>query len=106
MTGQELATAVKYGLTPIFIIVDNGMYGTIRGNQESRYPGRVSATELANPDFAALARSYGALGERVEVTADFAPALERALACGTAAVIHILVGPDNLGPNHRVSQYG
>ena len=106
MTGQELATAVKYGLTPIFIIVDNGMYGTIRGNQESRYPGRVSATELANPDFAALARSYGAHGERVEATADFAPALERALACGTAAVIHILVGPDNLGPNHRVSQYG
>lgn len=105
MSGQELATAVQYGLAPMFIVVDNGMYGTIRGNQETRYPSRVSGTTLKNPDFAAVARGYGAHGERVETTAEFAPALERAMASGRASVIHILVGPDHLGPNHTVSQY-
>lgn len=106
MNGQELATAVHYGLDPVFIVVDNGKYGTIRGNQERRYPGRVSGTDLGNPDFAAIARGYGAHGERVEHTEDFAPALERALASGTASLIHILVGPDHLGPNHTLSDYG
>lgn len=102
MNGQELATALQYGLDPIFIIIDNGKYGTIRGNQEARYPGRVSGTALRNPDFAAMATSYGALGERVVATADFAPALDRALTAGRAAVIHVLVGPDSLGPDHRL----
>jgi len=59
MNGQELATAVHYGLDPVFIVVDNGKYGTIRGNQERRYPGRVSGTDLGNPDFAVIARGYG-----------------------------------------------
>ncbi len=99
MNGQELATAIQYGLDPIFIIVDNGMYGTIRTNQERKHPGRISGTSLTNPDFAVVAQGYGAHGERVETTADFAPALERAMASGKAAVIHILVGPDSLGPN-------
>ena len=80
MNGQELATAVQYGANVVFIVVNNGMYGTIRMHQEKHYPGRVSGTELANPDFAAYARAFGALGELVEDTAQFAPALERALA--------------------------
>ena len=82
MNGQELATAVQYGLRVIFVVVDNGMYGTIRMHQERNYPGRVSGTDLVNPDFAALARAYGAHGETVVATDEFAPAFERALASG------------------------
>lgn len=99
MNGQELATAVQYGLDPIFIVVDNGMYGTIRVNQERKHPNRVSGTTLKNPNFAVVAQGYGAHGERVENTAEFAPALARARASGKASLIHILVGPYNLGPN-------
>ncbi len=106
MNGQELATAVQYGLDPLFIIVDNQMYGTIRGFQEGKYPGRVSGTCLQNPDFATVARGYGAHGERVETTGEFAPALDRALSSGKASVIHLLVGPDHLGPNATVSSLG
>jgi acetolactate synthase-1/2/3 large subunit len=80
MTGQELATAVQYRAGVIIIVFNNSMFGTIRMHQERSYPGRVSGTELHNPDFAALAKAYGAHGEVVETTADFAPALERALA--------------------------
>jgi acetolactate synthase-1/2/3 large subunit len=80
MTGQELATAVQYRAGVIIIVFNNSMFGTIRMHQERTYPGRVSGTELHNPDFAALAKAYGAHGEVVEKTEDFAPALERALA--------------------------
>jgi acetolactate synthase-1/2/3 large subunit len=80
MTGQELATAVQYGAGLILIVFNNNMFGTIRMHQEREYPGRVSGTELHNPDFAALAQAYGAHGEVVEKTADFAPALARAVA--------------------------
>ncbi|GAB3397676.1 thiamine pyrophosphate-binding protein [Massilia agilis] len=80
MTGQELATAVQYRAGVVIIVFNNGMFGTIRMHQEREYPGRVSGTGLHNPDFAALAAAYGAHGEVVEKTADFAPALERALA--------------------------
>jgi acetolactate synthase-1/2/3 large subunit len=80
MTGQELATAVQYGAGLIIIVFNNSMFGTIRMHQEKTYPGRVSGTTLHNPDFAALAQAYGAHGEVVEKTADFAPALARALA--------------------------
>jgi len=80
MTGQELATAVQYGAGVIFIVFNNSMFGTIRMHQEREYPGRVSGTQLHNPDFAALARAYGGQGEIVEATADFAPALARAVA--------------------------
>jgi acetolactate synthase-1/2/3 large subunit len=80
MTGQELATAVQYGAGVLIIVFNNNMFGTIRMHQEREYPGRVSGTDLHNPDFAALARAYGGHGEVVEKTADFAPALERALA--------------------------
>jgi acetolactate synthase-1/2/3 large subunit len=80
MNGQELATAVQYNAGVIVIVFNNQMFGTIRMHQEREYPGRVSGTTLHNPDFAALAVAYGAQGEVVEATADFAPALQRALA--------------------------
>jgi acetolactate synthase-1/2/3 large subunit len=80
MTGQELATAVQYRAGLVLIVFNNGMFGTIRMHQEREYPGRVSGTELHNPDFAALAQAYGGQGEVVEKTADFAPALQRAVA--------------------------
>ena len=80
MTGQELATAVQYGAGVVILVFNNNMFGTIRMHQERSYPGRVSGTGLHNPDFAALARAYGGHGEVVDQTADFAPALQRALA--------------------------
>ena len=79
MNGQELATAAQYGADLLVILVDNGSYGTIRMHQEREYPERISATELNNPDFAALARAYGGWAETVETTEDFAPALDRAM---------------------------
>src|SRR5436190_727933 len=91
MNGQELATAVQYRLGIVFVVVDNGMYGTIRMHQERQYPARVYATDLVNPDFAALARAYGAAGETVTRTEEFAPALERALAARRPALLHLLV---------------
>jgi acetolactate synthase-1/2/3 large subunit len=93
MNGQELATAVQYELPVIFIVVNNGMYGTIRMHQEREYPARVYATALQNPDFVALARAYGAHGERVEETGAFAPAFERARAAGKPALIEIRIDP-------------
>jgi acetolactate synthase-1/2/3 large subunit len=93
MNGQELATAVQYELPVIFIVVNNGMYGTIRMHQEREYPARVYATALQNPDFAALARAYGAHGELVEETAGFAPAFERARQAGKPALIELRIDP-------------
>jgi len=99
MNGQELATAVQYGLGIVFVVVDNGMYGTIRMHQERNYPARVSGTELVNPDFAALARAYGAAGETVCRTEEFAPAFERALAVGKPALLHLKLDPQALTLN-------
>jgi acetolactate synthase-1/2/3 large subunit len=93
MNGQELATAVQYGLPVIFIVVNNGMYGTIRMHQEREYPARVYATALQNPDFVSLARAYGAYGELVEETAAFAPAFERAVKSGKPALIELRIDP-------------
>jgi len=93
MNGQELATAVQYQLPVVFVVVNNGMYGTIRMHQERDYPARVYATALQNPDFVALARAYGAHGERVEDTAAFAPAFERALKSGRPALIEVRIDP-------------
>jgi acetolactate synthase-1/2/3 large subunit len=98
MNGQELATAVQYGANAIFLVVNNGMYGTIRMHQERSYPGRVFGTELANPDFAALARAYGANGEVVERTGDFAPAFERALAADRPSLIELRIDPEAITP--------
>ncbi len=96
MNGQELATAVQYDLAVIFVVIDNGMYGTIRMHQEKNYPARVSGTELRNPDFAALARAYGAKGETVVQTDEFAPAFTRALAAKGPALIHVKIDPQAL----------
>jgi acetolactate synthase-1/2/3 large subunit len=97
MNGQELATAVQYELPIVFIVVNNGMYGTIRMHQEREYPARVYGTALVNPDFAALARAYGASGETVEETAQFAPAFERAIktaeGMGKPALIEVRIDP-------------
>jgi acetolactate synthase-1/2/3 large subunit len=98
MNGQELATAVQYGLAIIVIVVNNGMYGTIRMHQEREYPERVHGTDLKNPDFAALARAYGAHGELVETTGQFAPAFERALASGKPALLELRLDPDAITP--------
>jgi acetolactate synthase-1/2/3 large subunit len=89
MNGQELATAVAHGADMLVIVVDNGGYGTIRMHQEREFPGRVSGTELSNPDFAALARAYGCWAETIEATADFAPALDRALAEPGVKLLHL-----------------
>ncbi len=94
MSEQELATAVQHGARPILIVFNNGMYGTIRMHQERRHPGREIGTALTNPDFVALARAFGAHGETVERTEDFAPAFDRAVAARTAAVIDLRVDPD------------
>ncbi len=99
MTGQEFATAVQYDIPIVAVVLDNGMYGTIRMHQEREYPGRISATRLKNPDFADLARAYGGHGERVERTEDFAPAFERALASGKPAILHCFVDAQALTPS-------
>jgi len=88
MNGQELATAVQHGANLLVIIVDNGSYGTIRMHQEREYPERLSATQLKNPDFAALARAYGGWAATVEETANFAPALDEALKRKGIRLIH------------------
>lgn len=94
MNGQEFATAVQYDLPILVLIIDNGMYGTIRMHQEREYPGRVSATRLRNPDFAAYARAFGGHGETVRRTEEFAPAFERARASGKPAILHCLIDPE------------
>ena len=98
MTGQELATAVQYQLNVIFIVVNNNMYGTIRMHQEREFPGHVYGTALVNPDFAAYARAFGASGEMVENTAEFAPAFERAMKAGKPALIEIRIDPEAISP--------
>ncbi|WP_233233656.1 thiamine pyrophosphate-binding protein [Bordetella sp. LUAb4] len=98
MHGQEFATAVQYALPIIVLVIDNGMYGTIRMHQEKHYPGRISATELNNPDFAAYARAFGGHGERVESTEEFGPAFERAVASGRPAILHCLIDPEVISP--------
>ena len=104
MTAQELATARQAGTPVVVIVLDNGMYGTIRMHQERRFPGRVSGTDLQNPDFVAFARAFGAYGERVERTADVPAALDRALGAGTAAVLHVPVDPEALTPRQTLSE--
>jgi acetolactate synthase-1/2/3 large subunit len=99
MAGQELATAVQYRAPIIVVIVNNGMYGTIRMHQEKHYPGRVHGTDLMNPHFAAYARSFGAAGEIVEETAQFGPAFERCVASGKPAVIDVHIDPQAISPN-------
>ena len=98
MNGQEFAIAVQYGLPIIGIVCDNGSYGTIRMHQEREYPGRVMATDLRNPDFAAYARAFGGYGATVEHTAEFPDAFEAARASGLPSLIHVKIDPDAITP--------
>ncbi|AHL34605.1 thiamine pyrophosphate-binding protein [Pseudomonas brassicacearum] len=104
MNGQEIATAAQYGAHVIFVVINNGMYGTIRMHQERNYPGRVSGTQLHNPDFAALAQAYGLHGEVVTATSEFAPAFERCLAASRPSLIEIRVDPEALTPRLSLTQ--
>ena len=103
MTGQELATAAQYNAKVIFIVVNNGMYGTIRMHQERDYPNRVSGTGLANPDFVALAKAYGGTGELVTETSQFADAFARAQAADSLALIELRTDPDAITPSTTLS---
>jgi acetolactate synthase-1/2/3 large subunit len=99
MNGQELATAVQERANVVFIVVNNGMYGTIRMHQEREFPGNVLGTQLVNPDFAAYARSFGLHGEAVERTQDFAPAFERCVAADKPSLIELRIDPQAITPN-------
>ena len=103
MNGLEIGTAVQYGTKTIFIVVNNGMYGTIRMHQETHYPKRKSGTDLYNPDFAALARSYGAIGETVTTTSDFADVFERCCAANGPSLIELVIEPDAVLPTNTLS---
>jgi acetolactate synthase-1/2/3 large subunit len=104
MNGQELATAVREQANLLVLVIDNGSYGTIRMHQEREYPSRVSGTDLANPDFAALARAYGAWAETVGTTDAFAPALERALDGHGVRLLHLKTDIEQLTPAMTVSK--
>ena len=104
MNGQEFATAVQYNLPFTTIIVDNGMYGTIRMHQERDYPGRISATELHNPDFAAYARAFGGFGVSVERTEDFPAAFKAAQASGRPAIVRLAVDGEAITPTTTLAK--
>lgn len=104
MHSQEFATAVRYNLPIIVVLVNNGIYGTIRMHQEREYPDRVSGTGLTNPDFAAYARAFGGHGEKVVRTADFADAYLRARASGKPAIIEVMLDPEAITPTRTLSQ--
>ena len=104
MNGQEFATAVQYELPIVVIVCDNGIYGTIRMHQEREYPGRVFATTLRNPDFAAYARAFGGFGITVEKTQDFAAAFQAASAAGKPAIVHVKIDPEAITPMTTLAQ--
>ena len=103
MNGQELATAVQYGCNLLVLVIDNGAYGTIRMHQEREYPARLSGTTLHNPDFAALARAYGGWAETVVATAEFAPALERAMAQSGLRLLHLKTDIERISAGTTIS---
>lgn len=104
MTGLELGTALQYGAAPIILVLNNGTYGTIRMHQEREYPGRVSGTEIINPDFAMFGRAYGLHGETVKRTEDFAAAFDRACASPTGAVLELIVDKEGISPKTTISE--
>ena len=104
MNCQEIGTAVQHNAKVIFIVVNNGMYGTIRMHQETHYPKRKSATDLVNPDFAAFARAYGAHGETVTKTGDFEAAFERCRAVAGPSLIELVIDPDAVLPTTTLSE--
>ena len=103
MTGNEMATAVQYGADVVVVVVDNGSYGTIRMHQERHYPGRVIATDLRNPDFAAYAAAFGAWSTRVERTADFPAAFAAARNAGRPALIHLVTDVEQISPTTTIT---
>jgi acetolactate synthase-1/2/3 large subunit len=103
MAAPELATAVQYGASIIVLVINNGMYGTIRMHQELHYPGRISGTDLKNPDFAALARSFGAIGKTIRRTADFRRAFKVALKAARPTVLDIIVDPEAISTQISLS---
>ncbi|MEM7251204.1 MAG: thiamine pyrophosphate-binding protein [Pseudomonadota bacterium] len=103
MSGQEIATAVHHGIDPVILIINNGMYGTIRMHQERDFPTRTVGTSLTNPDFAAWAKSFGAFGETVQHTEEFQPAFERALSAGKAAVLDLQIEPELINTRTTLS---
>ncbi len=103
MTAAELGTALQAGAQPIVLVVNNGIYGTIRAHQERHYPCRISGTDITNPDFVALARAYGLHGERVERTVDFAAAFARARASATGALLDLVVSPEAVAPRQTLT---
>jgi acetolactate synthase-1/2/3 large subunit len=104
MNCPELGTALQAGAMPIVLLLNNGIYGTIRAHQERAYPARVSGTTMVNPDFVTLARAYGAHAETVARTADFPAAFARALASPTGAVLDLTISPEALTPRQTLSQ--
>jgi acetolactate synthase-1/2/3 large subunit len=102
MNGQELAVARGLGVKPLIIVLNNGMYGTIRTHQEIHHPHRISGTDLVNPDFADYARAFGGHGETVIRTEEFSAALDRALSSDTFSIIEIRIPQDLLGPDLRM----
>jgi acetolactate synthase-1/2/3 large subunit len=104
MSGHELAAAVQERTPIVVLLVNNGMYGTIRMHQERNFPGRVYGTDLVNPDFVTLARAFSAYGERVGRTEDFPAAFERALEAERPAVLELVVDPEALTPRATLSE--
>jgi acetolactate synthase-1/2/3 large subunit len=104
MNGQEFATAIRYNLPIIVIVLDNSMFGTIRMHQELHYPGRVIGTDLSNPDFAAYARAFGGHGESVRKTSELVSAFRSAVASGKPSVIHCITDPDAITPTRTLSR--
>ncbi len=106
MTLQELGTAMQIGAQPIVLVLNNGMYGTIRMHQEREYPSRVFGTKIINPDFVMLAKSYGYHAEKVTTTDDFPEAFERAFASDSGAVLDLEIAPEAITPRQRLSELG
>ena len=104
MNCQELATALQHGAQPIILLLNNGIYGTIRAHQERHYPARVLGTEMVNPDFVILAKAYGFHAEWVTATADFAEAFKRALSSKTGALLDLDISPEALTPRQTLSE--
>ncbi len=104
MTGQEFATAMQYNAAVVFIVVNNGMYGTIRMHQERNYPGRVSGTDLTNPDFAAYARAFGGFGAVVAKTEEFASAFEAAQASALPSILELRIDPEAITPRQSLTE--
>ncbi|MYB35276.1 MAG: thiamine pyrophosphate-binding protein [Gammaproteobacteria bacterium] len=104
MTFQELGTAMQIEAQPIVLVLNNGMYGTIRMHQERNYPERVFGTKIINPDFVMLAKSYGYHAEKVDSTADFPEAFDRALASKSGAVLDLAISPEAITPRQSLSE--